>query len=168
MDIVLLLSVALGLLFYLLIHFAAKWVGSILGKRMAARALKQLMGENKPAALIPESNFSVVFDDAQITCLRPDGSHERVTWEDLQKIEIITTDDGPIAPDIFWLLHGTNSGCVIPQGAKGHIELLEKLQELPAFDNEAVIHAMGSTSNASFVCWVCPSSSLPAESQPIS
>lgn len=69
-------------------------------------------------------------------------------WKHIQKIEIITTDDGPLAPDVFWLLHGTHSGCVIPQGATGESELLEWLQALPGFDNGALIEAMGSTSNA--------------------
>ena len=32
-------------------------------------------------------------------------------------------------------------------------ELLSRLQQLPGFDNEAVIKAMGSTNNAKFLCW---------------
>jgi hypothetical protein len=52
------------------------------------------------------------------------------------------------------VLHGASSGCVIPQGATGHKRLLERLQELPGFDNEAVIRAMASTSNDTFVAWV--------------
>jgi hypothetical protein len=32
-------------------------------------------------------------------------------------------------------------------------DLLQALQKLPGFDHQAVIAAMGSTSNAKFVCW---------------
>jgi len=35
---------------------------------------------------------------------------------------------------------------------EGADKLLEALQKLPGFDNEAVINAMGSTGNARFVC----------------
>jgi hypothetical protein len=31
--------------------------------------------------------------------------------------------------------------------------MLEKIQQLPGFDNEAVIKAMTSTTNNRFICW---------------
>ena len=55
--------------------------------------------------------------------------------------------------DVFWVLHGLNRGCAIPQGATGEKELLERLQKLPNFDNGAVIEAMGCTSDRRFLCW---------------
>jgi hypothetical protein len=68
-----------------------------------------------------------------------------------------TTDEGPFAPDVFWILVGTAaSGCVIPQGATGDAILLERLQKLPGFDNDAFIRAMRSTSNEKFLCWKRP------------
>ena len=86
-------------------------------------------------------------------CERPDGTVERVGWDDLQKVEVVTTGDGPFAPDVFWVLHGRNGGCAIPQGATGDRHVLERLQALPGFDNEAVIAAMSSTSARRFLCW---------------
>ena len=74
-------------------------------------------------------------------------------WDDLQRVEIVTTDHGPFAPDVFWVLHGLKAGCVIPQGATGEKELLERLQALPGFRYEAVIEAMSSTENRRFLCW---------------
>jgi hypothetical protein len=58
-----------------------------------------------------------------------------------------------MVPDVFWLLHGTDGGCAIPQGATGEKELLERLQALPGFDNAKVIEAMGSSSDRRFLCW---------------
>lgn len=82
-----------------------------------------------------------------------DGRCEAVTWDDLQKVEIITTSDGPLAEDFFYLLHGSDgTGCAIPE--EGAQALLERLQQLPGFDNEAVILACQSTEEARFVCWV--------------
>jgi hypothetical protein len=103
---------------------------------------------------LPESMWIVDYDAAGVSCARPGAETQRVAWSELQRVEIITTDEGPWAADVIWVLHGASSGCVIPQGATGHKRLLERLQELPGFDNEAVIRAMASTSNDTFVAWV--------------
>jgi hypothetical protein len=105
------------------------------------------------APLEPESRFIVRLTDTEVACERPDGKTERVAWSDLQRVEVLTTSDGPMFPDVFWLLHGRDGGCAIPQGATGDKELLERLQTLPGFDNGKVIEAMGSTSDRRFLCW---------------
>jgi hypothetical protein len=43
-------------------------------------------------------------------------------------------------------------GCRSRQGATGDDQLLERLQALPGFDNNAVIAAMSSASNRRFLC----------------
>ena len=101
----------------------------------------------------PESSVVVRLTDEEVICERPGGKTERVRWDDLQRVEVLTTDDGPFAPDVFWALFGTTGGCAVPQGATGDRELLARLQALPGFDNESFILAMGSTENARFPCW---------------
>jgi hypothetical protein len=96
---------------------------------------------------------SVVVDERGVTCRRPGGTVEAVAWADLRAVEILTTDEGPWSEDVFWVLHGRGGGCVVPQEAEGSNALLERLQQLPGFDNAAVIRAMGSTENARFPCW---------------
>jgi hypothetical protein len=91
--------------------------------------------------------------DSDVVCERPDGKVERVKWSDLERVDVLTTSDGPFAPDVFWILNGAEGGCVIPQGATGEAELMDRLQKLPGYDNKAVIEAMGSTSDRIFVCW---------------
>jgi hypothetical protein len=113
----------------------------------------QLLPKAAAGQSIPESMWVVEYDPSGVSCARPGARAQRVAWDDLQRIEIITTDEGPWAADVIWILHGSSSGCVIPQGATGHKRLLERLQELPGFDNDAVIRAMGSASNDSFVAW---------------
>src|SRR6188768_4011657 len=103
-------------------------------------------------SLQPESRFVVCLSDTDVVCQRPDGRTERLAWDDLQRVEILTTPDGPFAPDTFWVLHGTNSGCVIPWGATGERELLERLQRLPQFDNMAVINTAPRTKEATTLC----------------
>jgi hypothetical protein len=95
----------------------------------------------------------VSFDERGVACHRRDGSTESVEWDDLHAVEIMTTDQGPFVDDVFFVLHGTHTGCVVPQEADGSNELFQRLQQLPGFDNKSVIEAMGSTDNARFLCW---------------
>jgi len=101
----------------------------------------------------PEASFVVEFDETEIRCKRPNGDIERVRWNDLKGVLLRNTDEGPFAPDVFWILVGSQGGCVIPQGANGEDTLLRRLQELPGFNNEAVIASATCTDNQDFVCW---------------
>jgi hypothetical protein len=104
----------------------------------------------------PESRYVVRLSESGASCARPDGVTESVAWDDLRQVEIVTTDRGPLHPDVFWVLHGSKTGCAVPQGATGEPELLERLQRLPGFRNDVVIQAMGSAENRRFVCWQKP------------
>jgi hypothetical protein len=100
----------------------------------------------------------VSITDEAVTRVRPDGIEEKIRWDALCEVGILTTDEGPMQEDVFFLLIASDgkSGCVVPQGAEGCDHLVERLQKLPGFDNEAVIKAMGSTSDAKFICWKRP------------
>jgi hypothetical protein len=100
----------------------------------------------------------VVFDEIGVRVTRWNGLVEQVSWDDLDSVLIETNDSGPIGTDLLWILAGKVSGCLVPGGAEGEHELLVRLQELPGFNNQAVIDAMGSVENARFVCWKRPGS----------
>lgn len=106
----------------------------------------------------PEAAVRVDVTELEVVCTRPSGLVERVRWDALRAVLIETTDQGPWATDVFWILIGSTGGCVVPQGATGEAELLRRLQALSGFDNEAVIAAMASTENARFLCWQHPES----------
>jgi hypothetical protein len=127
---------------------------------MSLEGLASLLNEYRQTKLIPESLFVVEVSDAGVSCSRPDQTVESVTWDDLQSVEIVNTDEGPYYPDVFWVLHGSGSGCIIPQGATGEAQLLERLQMLPGFDNGAVINAMTVTTNKRSLCWRRPTASV--------
>ena len=95
----------------------------------------------------------VSFDDESVTCRRSNGLLEVVRWSDLKMVFIETTDAGPAVDDVFWVLAGFESGCVVPSETEGMNLLMERLQRLPNFDNHAVIQAMSSTENRTFLCW---------------
>lgn len=81
------------------------------------------------------------------------GTDESVAWDDLVRIEIMTTDEGPFAEDVFWLFVAHDgTGCALPGGAVQEA-LWERLKQLPDVDFEAVVRAMGSTESASFQVW---------------
>lgn len=101
----------------------------------------------------PDGEWIVTLSDTHVFCKRPNGNIESVDWDELKAVILETTDEGPFMPDVFWLLIGERSGCIIPQSAIGADALLEKLQKLPGFDNNVVIEAMSSTENRRFICW---------------
>jgi hypothetical protein len=95
----------------------------------------------------------LVIDDAGIT-LFGDAGAETVAWTDLEAVRIRTTDAGPFADDLHWELHRRDRGVlIVGSEAEGIDALIERLQRLPGFDNEAVIAASSSTQNALFPCW---------------
>ena len=97
----------------------------------------------------------ITMDDEKVIYHRPDQTQDEVMWNDLTEVGILTTDEGPVLEDVYFMLVGSSrgKGCAIAQGAIGIEPLLAKLQSLPGFDNEALIKAMGCTSNNRFVCW---------------
>ena len=102
-----------------------------------------------------EADVVVSFTDTIITAKYPNGESRSVGWGDLSAVGITTTDEGPMAEDVFWALHaGGEVRVVFPSAAGGVQDLLTAMQHrLPDFDNEALINAMGSTENNHFVVW---------------
>ena len=95
----------------------------------------------------------VTFDDTGVRRVSPEGGVEEVRWDDLAEVRIVTTSDGPIAEDVFWLLVGAGGHGVAVPSSSATDDLLDRLQALPGFDNEQMILAMGSTDEAQFICW---------------
>ena len=130
-----------------------RWLPALTGPAID-RVFIAMGGERKlPVSLKPESDYIVRITDSHIRSTRPDGTEEEITWDELSRFDIETNSLGPFAPDVFWILHGVGRCCVIPQGATGDGALLERLQQLPGFDNDKFIDAMTSTSEATFEIW---------------
>ena len=136
---------------WIALHFGIRLFGSWVAGRAAARALARPL-DARSARLVPESNFVIHMSNDCVSCHRLDGIIETVRWDDLERVLVHTTSDGPLLPDRFWLLIGPGTtGCCIPWGATGERELLARLQQLPGFDNQAVIGA--GTQEAVLTCW---------------
>jgi len=101
----------------------------------------------------------VSFDDGGISADYPDGQRRAISWEDLSRVGVTTTDEGPFVDDVFIGLHDRAGELVLvyPQGAAGDQAILVEMQRrLPGFDNRLFVKAMGSTSNAHFLLWEKP------------
>lgn len=95
----------------------------------------------------------VICGDEAVELRWPRSPNETVHWNDVQKIVIRNTDAGPFDEDVFFCLETEEDTFVIPQGADGVSELLERLQQFPGFNNEALVESMGCTDNKLFLCW---------------
>lgn len=105
---------------------------------------------------LPEKeNVTVTFTETAITAKYSNGERRSIEWVNLSEVGVTTTDEGPIAEDVFFGLHAEGAVRVVyPCTASGSQELLAAMQErLPGFDNEALINAMGSSENNHFVVW---------------
>ena len=101
----------------------------------------------------PPEQATVTFDELVVTFRESDGSMHVMNWDDLMAVQIITRDTGPFLEDVFYVLQGPCIEFVIPQMAEGCLELANRLEDLPNFNNESVIRAMSCTSNATFPVW---------------
>lgn len=123
------------------------------GKKLIRRLKEEGPKLGESSKLIPESLCVVQISETSVSSSNPSGTIDTVEWQELNSVEIVTTDKGPFFPDVFLVLNGSRTKCVIPQGATGETELLHRLQKLPGFRNDALIKAMGCTDIARFLCW---------------
>ena len=100
-------------------------------------------------------NPVVRFDESKVECIFPNGTTQSITWPNLRAIAVETNDQGPWSEDVYFLLFSNfeDQFCSIPQCAEGSQQLISRLQQLSEFNNEALIKAMGCTSNNFFLCW---------------
>ena len=80
---------------------------------------------------------------------------ERVLWDELVRIEILTTDEGPYTEDFFFLLVGRDGGGVAVSNElavkHGLVAVLQR--RFSGIDNKAIIEASGSTQVRRFLVW---------------
>jgi hypothetical protein len=96
----------------------------------------------------------VVTTDDTITYEHGDGSVVTIKLTGLKWVGIETTELGPFMPDLFWHLVDDHGWHTIAGNADGCKRMLKLLQQLPEFDNETVIRAIGSTERAAYQCWL--------------
>ncbi|MDR6266465.1 hypothetical protein [Roseobacter sp. N2S] len=91
--------------------------------------------------------------EREVGYLSPEGG-AFVSLDDLTRLEIVTTDKGPLQDDVFWVLtHLGGAPLSIPASAQGSDLLFDAFAPLKGIDFETAVRAMGSTQNARFLIW---------------
>jgi len=109
--------------------------------------------EREHAALF-ERAVVVAFDEVGIAAAYPKGDVQKISWAEVEQVSVETNDSGPWGADVWWVLSGSGRKCTYPGGATGEQEALAEFpKRFSSFRHEEVIRAMGSTSNAQFICW---------------
>jgi len=88
---------------------------------------------------------------------------ERVLWDELARVEIVTSDAGPWSEDFFFLLEARDgAGVAVSNELAVKHGLVAMLQRrLAGFDNQAIIEASGSTRARRFLVWQKPGRPTP-------
>jgi hypothetical protein len=79
-----------------------------------------------------------------------------IPWQQVVKIEILTTDKGPWEEDVWWLFYLANvdDPIAIPQGANNHNELFNVLEKhFTDVNMDTLFAGMVSVDNALFNVW---------------
>ena len=104
--------------------------------------------------LFPESRVLVELEENVVRCTWPGKEPAEVSLPDLKRVAIETTDAGPYACDVFWILEDASGACLtVPKGATGEDDLVAYLLDLDGFDHMLMVVAMGSSNNKIFECW---------------
>ena len=101
----------------------------------------------------PEDYFIITVTDEFVKVEHPERETETLFWNDLEAVLLINTDSGPWLPDIWLMLAGNDSGCMIPHGTKGFEQVYDIVSKYKGFDFENVTRSMTSTDNAEFILW---------------
>ncbi|MEO6305816.1 MAG: hypothetical protein ABIP51_21895 [Bacteroidia bacterium] len=105
------------------------------------------------SGLDPESNWFVKVSDSSVEMIDPGKVTQSILISEIENVSVATNDRGPFEIDIWWILSGNGKAVLVPGGATGEKEMLNRLQELPGFNNGEVIKAMGCSDNAEFLLW---------------
>ncbi len=101
-----------------------------------------------------ESLYHVSITEEGVFSEHPAEGKKSIAWNELVKVSIRTTSDGPFRPDCFWVLSSKENELVIPSGATGEEKLRDFIFALPDFDHMRFIASMGMTSDMEFPCWI--------------
>ncbi|MFV2035401.1 MAG: hypothetical protein ACC631_09900, partial [Halocynthiibacter sp.] len=91
--------------------------------------------------------------ERRMTYFSPGGGGS-FSLNDVTRIEIETTGDGPEEEDMFWLFHLPDRTCArIPASAAEAEGIIDALTAFPGANYEFVVAASGSTESGLYLIW---------------
>jgi hypothetical protein len=108
----------------------------------------------KPIGLIaPYLRTNYWLNGQTMTMKRPFSRPLSIRIDELDEIGVETTDQGPFAEDVFWILKRGKLRMRIGEPHPVFKMLLDRVGSLEAFDWQPFLKAMSCTDNAYFLCW---------------
>ena len=122
----------------------------------AAALIMLFISKRKPRKEVwettPGGPYQVIVTDESISCTHPKRGTELIRWDEINEIRLVTTSDGPLLPDMWYLFVGDDGGCSVPSEAKGFDQLWDIFKtRFPGFDYQGIIQA--GTSDDQRVLW---------------
>jgi hypothetical protein len=114
---------------------------------------KIFRGKDKNVPEQPEDLFQIEITEEYAKVSHPKRPEEEINWNEIEEINIMTTDQGPFVPDVWLILMGNGKRCSIPQGYSGWEDVYNKVSKFPGFDFENVIKSATSIENKTFNLW---------------
>lgn len=97
--------------------------------------------------------MEVLVSTEEETVRRWPGGEERVRWDELVRVEVLNTSEGPMLDDLFLVLHGRSGGLVASSQVAEDTFLLDRLLSLPGFRHFPFLEAMGATDDRTTLVW---------------
>ena len=98
--------------------------------------------------------FVVTITNEYVKIEHPERKTEAIRWVDIVEIWFINTDAGPVAPDIWLALVGTESGCLVPTSdCDGYDQVFDIVSKYEGFNFQNVINSMSCAENERFLLW---------------
>jgi hypothetical protein len=114
----------------------------------------EFLGDTIKSLAKPRLTENILINDEELARELSDGTVERVRWQDLTRVTIVTTDQGPWFEDVFFVFEADSAGIVISHEWVERVKIFDWLKKkLSGVDFGQVIQAMACTDNATFLLW---------------
>jgi hypothetical protein len=116
--------------------------------------LKWLRKLFQQPATAPRNSIEARITDSAIAVVKDGTVVQSVAKTDIAAINIVTTNAGPWADDVFFCFQINDAeDLVVSMDTEGSEAVSEYIFDLEGLDEETFIQAMGSTSNQTFAVW---------------
>lgn len=99
--------------------------------------------------------WTVEADSERIAVIDPQGGLKTLPRDALSRIVIETSESCTFSDDAWWLLLRDDDSVALkfPQSADGEHDVVEDFLNLPGFNYEVMVTAMGTTEQGFFPVW---------------
>lgn len=100
----------------------------------------------------PADHTEIILSDESIAMRNTSDGLKTISWDEISRITIVTTDHGPFIEDVFFVIEGSGSAMIVTHEDATRLNLMDALgSHLTGINYEQAIEAMTCTDNNSFV-----------------